>query len=166
MLSRRINMNCLSRARRSLRQNAMKPQFHLGDKVNVIINGERTHGKIIAYPNGPVTVQSSNLSLNRIYNYSIRYKVPDETEFFTNNGELYAYRLTINMYYLVELASSHIISLGENDLVEFQNILNVIDEKMNIISKWKHPVRKSRLPSELNDVIESYLLNFKIKKIC
>ena len=139
-------------------QFAMKPQFQLGDKVNVIMNGKRTHGKITAYPNGPVTIHFMGLSFSRIWNYSIHYICPMKNkDFFTNNGELYAYILGTDMEYLIELASNHIIKFDESKLLEFQNILNVIDEKMNIISKWKHPVRKSRLPRELNEIIESYL---------
>ena len=130
----------------------MNPQFHLGDKVNVIINGERTVGKIIAYPNGRVTVHSNDLRHSRIWNYSFSYKIPHETtDFFTNNGELYASLLGRYIYYLVELASNHLVEFYESELLEFQNILTgVVDGEMNAISG-------KQLPGELNDNIESYL---------
>ena len=130
----------------------MNPQFHVGDKVNVIINRERTVGKIIAYPNGEVTIHSSDLRHNRIWNYSGRYRYPDETtDIFTNNGQLYAILLEDHIYYLVELASNHIVRFRQGDLFEFQNILTgVVDGEMNAISE-------KRLPGELNDNIESYL---------
>ena len=130
----------------------MNPQFHVGDKVNVIINRERTVGKIIAYPNGEVTIHSSDLRHNGIWNYSGRYRYPDETtDIFTNNGELYAQFLETDVYYLVELASNHIVRFRQGDLFEFQNILTgVVDGEMNAISE-------KRLPGELNDNIESYL---------
>ena len=143
----------------------MIPQFHLGDKVNVIINGRQTHGKIIAYPNGPIRVHDRGLhnsgNLHYDFNYTHRRIMKDV---FTDNGEMYAMSLEPDWFYLIKLVSNQIVQLREKDLFEFQNIVkDVVNETMNKISKWEHPVKKTRLPSELNDNIESYLWHLSPK---